>query len=66
MDWQPPSGKLSGKFNLALLDEAGNVIATKARGFNDYSWDDLERTFVIKAKELARDLLHKSFGYNGQ
>lgn len=65
MEWQPPPGKFTGKFKLALLDENGNVIATKARGFDDYSWEELERTFVIKAKELARDFVHKAYNYAG-
>lgn len=65
MPWEPPAGKLTGKFKLALLDERGNVIAAKARAFDDYSWSELEYTFIIKAKELARDLLHREFHYGG-
>jgi len=53
----PESTKLTGGFTLGLIDEDGVVVATKARTFDAYTQAEIEYTFALKAKELARDFI---------
>jgi len=56
VSWQPPEGKLPGRFKLALVNDQGEIIASKTHsGDSDYSWSELEYAFQLRAKELARD-----------